>query len=405
MTIISEIDGMIWITNDERFSTEEGDLTVALSFDINDYKVTINSQEVKLLRKEFLLLQYLYEHANRALSRQQLLDAVWPLQVPSDRTVDDHIYRLRKKLKAWSDIVNIETVKGFGYKLVFSKGEGALVFRMEQDEEFQELTQNLINKYHLYGHGEAMHQLIEKNTFGVFLEEDRQRVIQFLRGDFRTLIHTTNIPFEKRAFPLLALYFLLENDLRKMDRMFHKYEQAHEIGESWNNEDYGLFRILLDLYANRYTAAREKLVKADESISDEVPGSYGFYQLWWLMYALCVNDFPLADEKIDVLEQFFEKHFFQREYGLFLILQGFYYLHQRKRTRGTDLLSQSFTVIDKTQFVIHTLVALFVAEKLLTVFPFEEAAELIVQKKEEVYEQYELRSLKEIIKNELDQYL
>ena len=56
------------------------------------------------------------------LTRQELIEEVWGLDSESDfRTVDVHIKRLREKLYD-IDEIEIETIRGIGYKLVI-KGE------------------------------------------------------------------------------------------------------------------------------------------------------------------------------------------------------------------------------------------------------------------------------------------
>lgn len=78
--------------------------------------VFLGDEEIQLTNKEFELLVYLAENKNALLSREQILVHVWGDDYfGSDRVVDDTIRRLRKKV----DGLNIETVYGCGYKLVF----------------------------------------------------------------------------------------------------------------------------------------------------------------------------------------------------------------------------------------------------------------------------------------------
>lgn len=80
-----------------------------------DRKVCLDDEEIKLKPKELDLLFYLMENSNRALTREQILDAVWGCDYFGEsRTVDAHIRRLRQKLK---DSKAIETVFGTGYML------------------------------------------------------------------------------------------------------------------------------------------------------------------------------------------------------------------------------------------------------------------------------------------------
>lgn len=76
--------------------------------------VTIDDARVELTRTEFDLLALLLSHRGQVLSRQELLDLVWPDDViVTERTVDVNITRLRKKLGGYASC--ILTRQGFGY--------------------------------------------------------------------------------------------------------------------------------------------------------------------------------------------------------------------------------------------------------------------------------------------------
>ena len=78
-----------------------------------------NSQE--LPQKEFLLLFKLLSYPNKIFTRRQLMDEIWDMESESDeRTVDVHVSRLREKFRGCEDF-EIVTVRGLGYKAVFSK--------------------------------------------------------------------------------------------------------------------------------------------------------------------------------------------------------------------------------------------------------------------------------------------
>jgi DNA-binding response OmpR family regulator len=69
---------------------------------------------VKPTAREFDLLWFLAENSGLAMSRNQILQAVWGYEYFGEtRTVDVHIRQLRKKL----DGIPIETVWGVGYRL------------------------------------------------------------------------------------------------------------------------------------------------------------------------------------------------------------------------------------------------------------------------------------------------
>lgn len=80
-----------------------------------------NNQLILLTPTEFRLLVYLAQHPNQALSRTQILDAVWgyDADVDSERTVNVHIRRLREKVELEpSSPTLIMTVPSMGYRLV-----------------------------------------------------------------------------------------------------------------------------------------------------------------------------------------------------------------------------------------------------------------------------------------------
>lgn len=78
---------------------------------------TIASGAAGLTKREHLILQLLQQHPGRYFSREEILAAVWPDDsYVSERTVDVHIARLRKKMGA--DGNRIVNKTGFGYGLV-----------------------------------------------------------------------------------------------------------------------------------------------------------------------------------------------------------------------------------------------------------------------------------------------
>lgn len=78
-------------------------------------RVTVDGVEVELTPKEFDLIALLSRNPGRPFSRDELLDRIWKNDYEvTDRTVDTHIQRLRKKLGPQSEA--IQTVWGVGYR-------------------------------------------------------------------------------------------------------------------------------------------------------------------------------------------------------------------------------------------------------------------------------------------------
>ena len=82
----------------------------------------MDDQTVDLTPKEFALLYLLVRHPGRVFSRAYLMDEIWSYEAAAyDRTVDTHVYRLRQKLGAESEIARrIVAVRGIGHK--FERG-------------------------------------------------------------------------------------------------------------------------------------------------------------------------------------------------------------------------------------------------------------------------------------------
>ena len=83
--------------------------------DFDSYSAKVAGQEVAVNAKELEILDYLVQNEGRALTRSQIIDAVWKMtdEVPFDRVIDVYIKELRKKL----DLDCILTVRNVGYKL------------------------------------------------------------------------------------------------------------------------------------------------------------------------------------------------------------------------------------------------------------------------------------------------
>ncbi len=86
--------------------------------DLDQRIVVHGGGELSMTGKEFDLLVHLAQRPGRVFSRQELLNAVWGIDfVGIDRTVDTHVTRVRKKLRAaLGESEVIETVHGIGYR-------------------------------------------------------------------------------------------------------------------------------------------------------------------------------------------------------------------------------------------------------------------------------------------------
>jgi DNA-binding response OmpR family regulator len=81
-----------------------------LKFDENRCIVIDNEVEVILRRREYDLAHYLYNNANRVISRDELLEKVWKEVIVDDNSLAVHICNIRKKLPN----AKIQTKVGLG---------------------------------------------------------------------------------------------------------------------------------------------------------------------------------------------------------------------------------------------------------------------------------------------------
>ena len=87
-----------------------------LRMDVPRHEVLLRGKPVPLTPKEFRILQALLSSAGRVLSRETILTRVWGGGTHvTDRTVDVHIAKIRRKIPFLADA--IRTVKDVGYQI------------------------------------------------------------------------------------------------------------------------------------------------------------------------------------------------------------------------------------------------------------------------------------------------
>ncbi|MDQ0048709.1 DNA-binding winged helix-turn-helix (wHTH) protein [Paenibacillus polymyxa] len=178
---------------------------IRLQFDADGYSVICSAGRVMLLAKEFALLRFLYDNRNQVFTREQLLDRVWPLEYPVERTVDDHIYRLRKKLKSW-DVLRIHTVRGYGYSLTLTDVQPQNHPSLH-DQEVQDAVHGLFRKYQLLGQGNSIVALAaQQEQMGFELSVFYQMYTRFVQADVSWFLEREDFTRADRLYWMLLLY-------------------------------------------------------------------------------------------------------------------------------------------------------------------------------------------------------
>jgi DNA-binding response OmpR family regulator len=87
---------------------------------LNEPLISFEGQEIKLTKKEYILLQFMLINKNRVLNRFQLAEHLWGDHLDDDyqsNYIDVHVKNIRKKLGAYGPVDWLETVRGLGYKI------------------------------------------------------------------------------------------------------------------------------------------------------------------------------------------------------------------------------------------------------------------------------------------------
>ncbi|HKP98322.1 MAG TPA: response regulator transcription factor [Fibrobacteria bacterium] len=88
--------------------------------DFKKYEASKGGRSIELSAKEFQILKYLSTRRGEVVTREDLLQAIWGYSIenmPTTRTVDNQIVKLRQKIEADTENpLAIRSVRGVGYK-------------------------------------------------------------------------------------------------------------------------------------------------------------------------------------------------------------------------------------------------------------------------------------------------
>ncbi len=87
-----------------------------LKINFKTYEVSVNDEPLHLTPSEFKLLAALVQSDGRVLTREKLIEGIQGEGISVvGRTIDTHIFGLRKKLGDWGD--KVDTIRGVGYRI------------------------------------------------------------------------------------------------------------------------------------------------------------------------------------------------------------------------------------------------------------------------------------------------
>jgi len=324
-----------------------------IELDRGAWTASCHGETVRLLPKEFLLLETLYRHVGKTLSREQLLDAVWALESPTDRTVDDHVYRLRRKLMAWRGAYEIKTIRGAGYRMEAARASGAesKANPLLADPAHADRMRELLDANLLYGNGDALLALASRpDVFGFELDEPLRSFVPFLEGRFRLYV-TDELPYGDRVFFLLHLFHLMK------PRESRPYVEAalrrRVMPDVWHTEIelYNIIFMLMDW--GETEAASETLEKLwPEAVNGEYGNLLPYLANLRLELCLVRRDWEAAAREVERIGKLLRDYPFRREEGRFEVLSGLA-LYRDKPQAGVARIDAGLATLRGTRFVPH----------------------------------------------------
>jgi DNA-binding response OmpR family regulator len=89
-----------------------------LELNTSTHRVTKGGQEIQLLPREFVLLEFLMKHTGQVFSAEALIERLWPTDSEaSPDAIRIYITRLRNKIDTKGEPSLISTMRGVGYRL------------------------------------------------------------------------------------------------------------------------------------------------------------------------------------------------------------------------------------------------------------------------------------------------
>ncbi|MCM3626721.1 winged helix-turn-helix domain-containing protein [Paenibacillus glycanilyticus] len=350
-----------------------------IHFNSDTYQVAYAGERVQLLPKEFALFRFLYEHAGRSFTREALLDAVWSMEAPTDRTVDDHIYRIRRKLAGWNHLLGVETVRGQGYKLVRRAPE-AKDNPLSFDEQFAVDVKRLFSKYHSLGMGAAM-QLLAENREVLSLPGDpyNDAYLRFIRGDFKWLLTTDCVSLWQKLTYAVYIHSIIQPEPAASLPYFVKLLAKAETLE-WRY-DLQLSLALLYTEAGKPDDARNVI----EAIRQEIEGldSPSFTALFLLKetyLAISTGKLETADAKLREYDELLVRHPIKRERGAYLVATALLLYRQGDIPSARIALDEGMDTLRHTEFLPHLLFSLNTMLRFLSIHECDETYRLAYQR-------------------------
>ncbi|AZK46116.1 winged helix-turn-helix domain-containing protein [Paenibacillus lentus] len=317
-----------------------------LIFEPSGYKVKWGVETLELLAKEFALLQFLYHHRERAFTRDQLLDQVWPMEFPVERTVDDHIYRLRKKLGVWRHI-QINTVRGYGYSLTVKEPK-SMFNPSVADRDVNTSMREIFKKYHLFGQGKSMLVLAtQQDILGFEVDPFYAVYLKFIQGDIAWFLEAEDLPMETRLYWLLLLYRGVNPEPQQMLH-YCQLAVAHRLLSPQEHREMKILNIL-EVYADAGLAleAMKRFEETRKTVeAEELSGFVMPVAIMEMYVYVLAGELEQADAVSERLGSLLRDAPYLREIGRFRIVQGLLNLRRGREQEAEQCFDEGLDVLE-----------------------------------------------------------
>ncbi|MFC4810441.1 winged helix-turn-helix domain-containing protein [Paenibacillus sp. GCM10023250] len=320
-------------------------------FDPGTLTVSCGPDTVPLLAQEYALLRFLYDRRGQVFSRGQLLDHVWPDRYPDERTVDDHVYRLRRKLARLQQLA-VVTVRGRGYSLRVAETPAAPNPSV-LDADIRSSVQGLFRKYHLYGQGSSMLTLAaQQDVLGIEVDAFYGVYLRFIQGDLAWFLRTDEAPPADRLYWVLLFYAYLADPRDSLAR-FERALELQALAPEQRRELYILN--IVDLYADtgQVAQAEARLAVAREVVErDGLTAGFAMPVALAELYVRIVKgDLDAAARGMEALERMLAETGYLREIGRFHLLRAMYLLRSGRTKEAARAVDTGLSVVRQSQNV------------------------------------------------------
>ncbi|MBA4494727.1 winged helix-turn-helix domain-containing protein [Paenactinomyces guangxiensis] len=312
------------------------------------------SKKIYLLPKEFSLLEFFFQYPGKTFSRSQLLDQVWKMDAPVDRTVDDHVYRIRKKIKELDGVLRIETVRGRGYRLMINLVPA--VYESEMTGHIYELWK----KYHRDGRGKSLQVLAEnQKELGFHLTFPYLGFIKGCLGDFEWFLTNDEIPLGERIYYLCYGHYITEFNPEKTLFYFHNAMEKKLLPDLFQLEVeiHTVIEIMLD--AGEISEALSRFDSIHKTVKQ-----YGLSDFVILVALtecrglMLAGEWEKAEKQLRQIKEKLTKTPYLRELGYYHLLKGIFSIYSGKTEEGKWLIDQGWDIMQETHMAANMLLFL-----------------------------------------------